>query len=182
MNYGKMESTNGFDPDDIDRNCSLFINGHIHSASTFANVGVNVGNLTGQNFSEDATKYTHGILVLDTRQETYYGLENPYAYNFYKYSVSSLEDFHKFESDLKNNSVLTIKVPDNLVAVVREELEKNKKVAEYRVISMVSQSTKEEMKDTKIEAVNHLEEFVEFVSEKMEVTQAVKEELSNICR
>ena len=59
MQYGIFESTQGFDINDIENNCDLFLNGHLHNGSKFCKNGYNIGNLTGQNFSEDAFKYKH---------------------------------------------------------------------------------------------------------------------------
>ena len=101
LQLGKYISKNGFTINDINSNCSLFINGHLHNATKYNNI-VNVGNLTGLNFSEDAFRYKHSVYILDTDTLTITEFENPFAFNFYK--ITSLQQF----SELKSNSVITI--------------------------------------------------------------------------
>ena len=49
----------------------------------------NIGNLTGQNFSEDAFVYGHKIIIVDTSEWKFYLLENPFAMNFYKIDLTN---------------------------------------------------------------------------------------------
>lgn len=63
MQLGKFTSTAGFTIENIQSNCSLFLNGHLHNGGKVADGVINVGNLTGQNFSEDAFKYDHCVLI-----------------------------------------------------------------------------------------------------------------------
>ena len=77
INYGNFESPEGFDTDDVESNCDLFINGHIHHYGIHNNI-INVGNLTGQNFTEDFS-YKHGVYVLDTEALNGLWVDNPYA-------------------------------------------------------------------------------------------------------
>ena len=162
MFYGSFESKEGFDPDEIDKSCELFINGHIHNFSKFSKKGINIGNLTGQNFSEDASKYNHNILLLDTLTETYNIIENPFAYNFYKLEFNNFNELKNYK--FKNNSVLSVKIPEGLVVEVREYLDSIPDIIkEYRVISVPNlqeNSNDGNRNEVIINAVNHLEEFV----------------------
>lgn len=184
MFYGNFESKEGFDPDEIDRSCELFINGHIHNYSKFSKKGINIGNLTGQNFSEDASKYNHNILLLDTLLDTYNIIENPFAYNFYKLEFNNLEELIKY--NFKCNSVLSVKIPESQVVKAREYLDSiSDIVKEYRVISVPNlqeNSLNENGNEEVIEAVNHLEEFVKFISENFDMTDILKEELREVCK
>ena len=88
IRYGAYLSTSGYSVEDIEKNCDLFINGHIHNFSTVGKKIVNLGNLTGQNFGEDALIYPHRIAFLDTDTMELTYEENPYAFNFYKVEES----------------------------------------------------------------------------------------------
>ena len=88
VNYGAYTSTAGFSIDEIDSVCDLYLNGHLHNGEYISKKCINVGNLTGQNFSEDATVYAHRALILDTDTLEYCWADNPYAFNFYKFDNS----------------------------------------------------------------------------------------------
>ena len=66
IQYGQYMSTVGIDVNTIDDNCELFVNGHIHNGGWFSKSGINLGNLTGKNFTEDAFKYKHQAAIIDT--------------------------------------------------------------------------------------------------------------------
>ena len=188
MKFGLLESSIGYGIDDIDNNCDLFLNGHIHSGGKFSRVGYNVGNLTGQNFGEDSTKYTHSIVLLDTNDRTFDVFENPYAFNFYKIDVSSLEEVEHFINNVvKDNSIVTIKAIESICEDVRLLLSTNgvavSKIKEYRVISKhINQDSDTMVDETIIESVNHLDEFVTFIKNNLEITPMIAEELSEVCR
>ena len=54
MQYGMFESKEGFELDDINTNGQWFFNGHLHNCGKLGDRAYNLGNVTGQNFSEDA--------------------------------------------------------------------------------------------------------------------------------
>ena len=54
IQMGQFISTTGFSIEEIEENCDLFLNGHLHNGAEIGNKIINVGNITGQNFSEDA--------------------------------------------------------------------------------------------------------------------------------
>lgn len=181
MFYGNFESKEGFDIKDIDKNCNLFINGHIHNYSKFSDKGINIGNLTGQLFGEDASKYDHNIMVLDTDKDSYSIITNPFAYNFYKLEIGSLEELKKY--NFKSNVVLSVKVPEDLVSEVREYLDHNDKFKEFRIISVPNLKDADNSKNEEVIAsVNHLEEFVKFINENFDITDTMKEELLEVCK
>lgn len=47
IQMGQFMSTVGFNIDDIENNCTIFINGHLHNGQKITNKIINVGNLTG---------------------------------------------------------------------------------------------------------------------------------------
>ena len=84
IQMGAFLSKEGFSLNDIDENCDLFINGHIHNCGWVSEKAFNIGNLTGQNFSEDAFRFEHVAVILDTDTLHMDWYENPHAFNFYK--------------------------------------------------------------------------------------------------
>lgn len=183
MFYGNFESKEGFSPDEIDSFCHLFINGHIHNYSKFSKAGINIGNITGQNFSEDASKYPHHIMILDASpyKDSYEFIVNPFAYNFYKLEFSSIENLKSYP--FLDNSVVSVKIPEDKSSEAREFLENSSKLKEFRIISVPKPSDGEDgQNDEVIASVNHLEEFVKFISSNFEVTDVMKEELREVCK
>ena len=184
VQYGLLPVTIGYELEDIDNNCDLFLNGHLHNGGQFSRAGHNLGILTGQNFGEDATKYNHSIMLVDTQERSLDTFENPYAFNFYKSEISSMKELtDNFLYNIKRNAVVTLKAPERIVSDVKGALSEDERVVEYRVVSIPDKILDEDGKDeTVIESVNHLEDFVNFVKDNMEITTIVAEELSEVCR
>lgn len=116
IQYGKIISSSGFCIDDILHNCDLYINGHLHNHSIIESKIINLGNLTGLNFSEDAFKYKHKAMIidLDTFEIEYF--DNPYAFNFYKLDFTQKRDIdyiNDISSRIARNAIVMIKcLPD----------------------------------------------------------------------
>ena len=73
------------------------VNGHLHNGNRISKNLINLGILTGANFGEDAARYPHNIMVLDTDTLAFELIENPYAFNFYKLEVNSEKDLAVFD-------------------------------------------------------------------------------------
>ena len=157
---GAFLSKTGFTIDEIHDNCSLYINGHLHNAGFVSSKIINLGVLCGQNFSEDAFKYEHHIMILDTDTLEYEFIENPYALNFYKIQIDKKEDINALYK-LKPNAILTIKCIDILEEMTRKVISSIKDIIEYRII----QYSKDIIGDTNeivINAVDHLDQFKKY--------------------
>lgn len=178
FNFGGFISKEGFNIDEIKSGCSLFLNGHLHNSAYLAPNVLNVGNLCGQNFSEDAFKYNHGAWILDTSDYSLTFHENPYALNFYKIEYAGKNVFDK----LKNNSVLTIKCErddkDNLEKMLGKY--SNKIVASHVIVYDKEVSNKSNT--VKLEKVDHLKQFATFVYDKLGKTEIVDEEVNEVCK
>lgn len=170
ISLGKFISKLGFSIDDIESNCDLFINGHLHNGAKITDKVINLGNLTGQNFSEDAFMYKHNIMILDTDNLTYELRENPYAINFYK--LSNIHDI-----DRTKNAIITIKVNGDDVDFIKNKLKNNNNVVTYKI---VMQHVVEEARSIAELSVDHLEEFKKFVLKEIGNSPLVLEELSII--
>ena len=140
----------------------------------------NVGNLTGLNFSENAFMYAHGVWILDTFNETLEFIDNPYAFNFYK-----LDFTDKINVDfdvLKDNAVLSIKVSEDNLEEVKVLLAKySNKIVTSRILVDRNRNSNYNT-DVKLEQVNYLEQFNEYIKQQIGTSKMVLEELTEVTR
>lgn len=175
---GAFKSIEGFSIEEIENNCDLFINGHLHNGGKVSNKIINIGNLTGQNFSEDAFKYDHVVFILDTDTMKCAVYENPEALNFYSLDIKN--DLSILDT-LKNNAVVTVKCDLELVSEVKEKLSNDNKIVSYRVIA--NTNTKINKEDiTELVSVNHIDKFNEFVIASLGESKLVLEELNSVLK
>jgi DNA repair exonuclease SbcCD nuclease subunit len=193
IQMGKFVSKEGFDIDDISKNCSLFINGHLHNGEKIGNI-INVGNLTGQNFGEDAFKYDHVALILDTADMRVAVFENPYALNFYKLDFvenDSIDYINQISALLKSNAVCTIRCKDvNLeylkkrFGIVKDEIipHCNKIIASRFVIVPDIKEKSDADSIEIISKVDHLQLFRDYVISNLGTDDVVISELQEVCK
>lgn len=105
--------------------------------------------------------------------------ENPYAFNFYKIDLTDFTDKQQFDNEfknLKNNSVLTVKVTDTYAPLIREVLDNCENIVQYRIII-----DKIDNQDTVEIAANieqdHLKMFYDFVIDALGDGETVLNEL-----
>lgn len=176
IQMGQFISKIGFSIDDIEANCTLCINGHLHNGEKVSNKIINIGNLTGQNFSEDATKYDHCAFIVDTdtlRIEVY---ENPFAFNFYK-----VEWGDKCLNNLKDNAVVSIKADESQVSAAKEFIKAYNKIVEGRVTLKITATTVNTEDVQESFSVDHLFEFKKYFLEKYGSSEVILDELNRIC-
>lgn len=179
IRYGQYLSTAGFDIKDIEDNCSLYINGHLHNQTQISKKILNLGNLTGQNFSEDAEKYSHCAAILDTDTLEIELINNPYALNFYKFSILSQDDFNKIDI-CKECSALSIKTYQSLVDSLKVYLNSKSNIVNYRLITLPenTQTVKQDIKE--LVKFDHIEQFKNYIVENIEQDDLLINELSLI--
>lgn len=182
MRYGAFESKEGFELADIESHCQYFINGHIHNHEWATKKVLNLGNLTGQNFNEDASKYAHRVAILDTGMETLSFIENPYAYNFYKLDLEESPVLPQ----LKSNAVLTVRCKESEVASLEAqlmEMESAGQVAAYRMIPVAEELDSIEVEAVvELNSVDHLKQFQEYVLDQLGTSEAVLRELQEVVK
>ena len=174
VQMGKFISTDGLDIQSIEESdCDKFFNGHLHNGVNISNKIINVGNLTGQNFSEDADVYKHRVVIFDTAAQRIEEFTNPFAFNFYKREI----DLERFQTDLKykkhclecyqNNAVISVKCPEDIAADVADSLKNNPNVQTFRmvVIPKVVERTESNSKNTF--QVDHIKQFADYVIDKL---------------
>ena len=188
IQMGKFLSTEGFSKQDIEDNCDLFINGHLHNGTWVGNKINNLGNLTGQNFSEDANVYKHNIMILDTETLDVQLIENPYALNFYKLDFSIYRDNDKdaksmcnIINNLEKNAVLTVKILPENDFFIKDLLANSSNVLEYRIIiNMVSDDYLTELSDNTNYDADHIKQFNDFIKSNIGTSKEILEELDKI--
>ncbi len=178
IQLGKYVSQSGFSIEDIEANCDLFINGHLHNGNIIGDKIINIGNLTGQNFNENAFNYSHRIGILDTDTLTYELYDNPYAFNFYKLDTTVTPvDLTK----LKSNSVLTIKVSEENYDHYKTQVTNCDNIITSRFI-IVSSNSNEVNNNQELISVNHLDKFKSYVIDVLGSTDLVLEELEEVLK
>jgi len=179
IQMGKFLSETGFSIEEIEENCDLFLNGHLHNGTKITDKIINLGNLTGQNFSEDAFVYDHCAFILDTDTLKVAVFENPCALNFYKLDAT-MKSMPALES-LKQNAVVTLKCYGDAVEGWKSNISKcNNIIESHLIIQPRIQVVAEDIQESL--AVDHLETFKTYVLENFENTKELMEELAEVLR
>jgi len=178
---GAFLSTTGFSVDEICQYSDLYMNGHLHNCGQVGDKIINVGNLTGQNFSEDAFKYEHHIAILDTDTMKIEYVENPYAMNFYKIEINSESDIKELKK-IKSNAVVHIRCLDTLENVVRSTLETLNVIAS-KIILVSTVSSGSIDSSVSLKCADHLKQFIDFILSRDDIDdkEIFRQELSEVC-
>lgn len=184
IQYGKFESQDGFELDDITNNSDLYLNGHLHNGAWIVpNKVRNLGILSGKDFNEDANVYKHNIMILDTQTLDYEDVENPHAFNFLKVQIDSKDDFNKLGN--YPHEVLSIKCEESLVPLLKDTIRLHNNIEEYK-ITTYSNVVLDSNEVSSIELnVNHLEQFSTFIMDNMKDSYSptiIKEELEEVLK
>ena len=181
ISYGPVISAAGFEISDIEANCDLYINAHIHNGQRVTDKIYNIGVVTGQNFSEDALRYSHNIIILDTKDLSITHIENPYAYNFYKLQIDDESDIFCLDK-LKNNAVLSIKCEQSLVEAVKQKISTLSNITESRLIITKQYVESTESTEEIDLSVDHLARFIEYCKATIENSTILEEEIAEVCK
>jgi DNA repair exonuclease SbcCD nuclease subunit len=181
ISYGPVVSAAGFEVSDIEANCDLYVNAHIHNGQQITDKIYNIGVVTGQNFSEDASKYSHNIIILDTKDLSITHIENPYAYNFYKLQIDCKSDMACLDN-LKANAVLSIKCEQSLVETVKQKISTLDNIVESRLIITKKYTESTEVAEEIDLSVDHLARFIEYCKTTIENTTILEEEIAEVCK
>lgn len=187
IQLGQFISKDGFDISDIQSCCNLFINGHIHNGAKLAEGVYNIGNLTGQNFSEDGFKFKHNVILLDTNTLNVEFINNPYAVYFYKIDSTSVPNPIEFVDytlgNIKNKTVFTLKCKSNFVEQIRNLIDEkyNDNIYDYRIV--VSDDNVKNTFDTTVikpSNIDHIQKFKDSFIEKYGVNDLILSELQAV--
>ncbi len=192
IQIGKFLTKNGYSVEEIENSCDLFINGHLHNGERITSKIFNVGNLTGQNFSEDAFKYQHCVFVIDTDTLKIDVYKNPFAINFYKLDFTennSISYINEMSSLLKN-AVVTIKCKESNYDYLRkrfgdtpdELVPHHNSILECRFIVDYSNRT-ESVAEQEIDlSVDHIKEFKNYILQELGTSDIILSEVEEIIR
>ena len=182
IQLGAYKTTGGFDLEDIEKYTDLFINGHLHNSS-YLNKNktiINLGNLTGLNFSEDAFKYKHYVGIIDTNTCSLQLVENPHAFKFYKIDATNMstECAIRRISSLPKNSVITVKTTST---ELRDKIDKLDNILTYRLVIQANNTLTENKAtvNNKI-SVDYLADFKKSVIDRLGNTKLVLSELQEV--
>lgn len=177
IQYGAYESKTGYKVEDIEKCCDLFINGHLHNFSTIGEKIINIGNLSGMGFGEDANIYPHNIAVLDTDDLSIKYIENPYAFNFYK--VDYTDGIKR--DNFKKNAVVSFVCREKDIEALKERCKNDKNIFESRMVvkrDMVDAPSHE--KELRFD--DHLSMFYNYVHSTIKLTDEEEEELLGVVK
>ena len=183
IQMGPVISRTGFIPEDFTKVCQLCLNGHLHNGQKITETVINLGNLTGRDFGEDATKYAHKVAIVDTETLGITYIENPFAFNFYKLDIFSQRDLVKLTT-LKTKAVLSIRCEKALAAEIKDAIKAlGTKVIESRLIATHESTDMEvDMQDISSLTVDHHTKFAECCREKIGSTPVLESELAEILK
>ena len=182
VRYGQFVSTQGFKVEEILQQCDLFINGHLHNAG-FVDESehiLNLGNLSGQNFTEDAYRYRHYCATLDTNNLQLEFFENPHAFNFYRIEIGAEKDLKLF-SNLKTNAVVSVQCTGALLSQVKNLIEESNHIVASRVSLLLTASQEvSTIEISQLAQTDYLKQFSDYVLSHVENTEAVQQELQYV--
>lgn len=168
----------GYTLDEInsDDRIKMWFQGHYHQRMFLSNKVVVVGNLCGQNFTQNFN--SHGVCVYDTVTNTYKFIENPYALVFGKMSTFTPEcrEIRKMiEADPEKRYVLAIQTDSETKPAIKEWADKYL-VASRIMLTDVGGSAggeKQEEELGEIPTIDHIGLFFK------EITERFGEEIAN---
>lgn len=136
VRYGGYVNHTGFNISDILDKCDLFINGHIHSGGyVVKDKIVNLGQLTGVNFSSCGGEWEPSVGVLDTDSMSLEIIQNPFAIKYKKVEFDNVLDCKSYvDGIIGNRYVLQVKVPNKIADGVRSMINSCPFVVGSRII------------------------------------------------
>lgn len=143
--FGGHVSEAGYEIEDILSKCKLFINGHLHNGAWLIQDRiVNLGQISGMNFSSCGGQWEPSVGILDTDTLTLEIHENPYAYRFKKEEFSTLTKLKSYLDNLPESGeyVLQARVPDTIAQKSRKLIDQCSKVVASRVLTSQTKSKK----------------------------------------
>ena len=182
INYAGFISKSGFNKEEIESSCDLFLNGHLHNGQKISDKIYNIGSFSAHNFTNDSFNYKYGAWILDTDDMSLEFIENPFSLNFYKLSIIEESDLKQL-SKIKNNSVLSIRYSTQLANELESELSKIKEklIVTPRMMAIRETANAAEIKIQDLRS-NHLERLVTFCRQALTNSDILEAELAELCK
>ena len=183
IQMGPVVSKTGFSPEEIEANCTCCLNGHLHNGQTVTSRVLNLGNLTGKDFGEDAFRYEHKVVLIDTDTFSFEFIENPYAFNFYKIDILSKNDLDLL-TKVKHNAVLSIRCDERYIEAAKTIIKDSPYILEVRLIMVkqFSETGEDTLVDISDLVVDQCVKFAECCREKLEASPILEMELAEILK
>ena len=182
INYAGFISKSGFNKEEIESSCDLFLNGHLHNGQKISDKIYNLGSFSAHNFTNDSFNYKYGAWILDTGDMSLEFIENPFSLNFYKLNIIEESDLKQL-SKIKNNSVLSIRYSIHLANELESELSKIKEklIVTPRMMAIRETADAAEIKIQDLRS-NHLERLVTFCRQALDNSDILEAELAELCK
>ena len=182
INYAGFISKSGFNKEEIESSCDLFLNGHLHNGQKISDKIYNLGSFSAHNFTNDSFNYRYGAWILDTDDMSLEFIENPFSLNFYKLNIVEESDLKQL-SKIKNNSVLSIRYSTHLANKLESELNKIKEklIVTPRMMAIRETANASEIKIQDLRS-NHLERLVTFCRQVLTNSDILEAELAELCK
>lgn len=165
VQYGQFKSMIGYEIKEIEENCDMFINGHIHNGGWITSNILNLGSLDGLNFNNDAENWKPSIAIIDTKDLKVELVENPFSFLFYKKEFITINEVNDFYKQLNNHkNIVSFKINENMIKEVNQSLELNKNIFYKRLTINYNNEIKEV--DINITPINCFDKLKEFIKEK----------------
>lgn len=180
INYGPIVSQVGFSIAEIEANCDLYLNGHIHNSEFITKKILDLGSLSAHNFTNDSFTYKYGCWILDTDTLKVTFFENPYAFAFYKIDINTPSDLNIL-AKLKPNAVISIKCRDTLLQDLKDRLA-TIDIVDSRII--VTKDNVESITEASLEdfKVDHIAKFIECARAHYGADPILEAELAEVCK
>ena len=182
INYAGFISKSGFNKEEIESSCDLFLNGHLHNGQKISDKIYNLGSFSAHNFTNDSFNYKYGAWILDTDDMSLEFIENPFSLNFYKLNIVEERDLKQL-SKIKNNSVWSIRYSTQLANELESELNKIKEklIVTPRMMAIRETANAAEIKIQDLRS-NHLERLVTFCRQALTNSDILEAELAELCK
>lgn len=153
---GGWSLRDGIKPTILANKFKLTVNGHIHNGSwVIKDKVLNLGSISGQNFSSKQIAWKPSVMILDTSDNSYKLYENPYALNFINKTISSFDKLVKLVNSVKNGTyALQIRIPMSMAEDARKILASNEHIVASRIMT---QTDKSELGDMTYEEIDHVD-------------------------
>lgn len=182
LQLGLVETKTGFEIPDIEANCDLFINGHLHNGGKITKKVINLGNLTGQDFKEDAAKYRHNVMILDTDTLKFELIENPVALNFYSLEINNEQDLVALTNLAVDHAVISVKCLASLLLQATDIIQANHNIVASRILTIKPALTTTSIEAELIQITDYMAELDKFCRGKIDNSAILDYELAELCK
>ena len=156
---GGWSLTEGIKPNILANKFGLTVNGHIHNGSwVIPNKVLNLGSISGQNFSSKQISWNPSVMILDTDTNQYRMYDNPHALIFVNKSCSTIDKVVKLVNGITEGTyAVQLRVPVSIVEDARKVIKTNPHIIASRIMTKSDKAELEKLGFEEIEHVNTIE-------------------------